>query len=92
MDKFQNELHLIKLHTMVDVNNLNLQMIKNDLDELSVIIYDYLGMILTWSVSEPAVPSQASTNYNTDTGLDVVFDLFPGQEYTITLCGCVCPH
>ena len=30
-----------------------------------------------------------SINYNTDTGLDVVFDLFPGQEYTITLC--VCP-
>ena len=28
-------------------------------------------------------------NYNTDSGLDVVFDLFPGQEYTITLCVCV---
>ena len=27
-----------------------------------------------------------SINYNTDTGLDVVFDLFPRPEYTITLC------
>ena len=28
-------------------------------------------------------------NYNTDTGLDVVFDLFPGQAPTsITLCVC----
>ena len=32
----------------------------------------------------------ASINYNTDTGLDVVFDLFTGQEYTITLRVCVC--
>ena len=31
-----------------------------------------------------------SINYITDTGLDVVFDLFPGQEYTLTLCVCVC--
>ena len=31
-------------------------------------------------------------NYNTDTGLDVVFDLFPGQEPTITLCVCARPR
>ena len=32
-----------------------------------------------------------SINYNTDTGLDVVFELFPVQTYTITLCVCVHP-
>ena len=34
---------------------------------------------------------RASINYNTYAGLDVVFDLFTGQEYTITcVCMCVC--
>ena len=34
--------------------------------------------------------SYPSINYITDAGLDVVFDLFPGKEYTIILCVCVC--
>ena len=30
------------------------------------------------------IQSRASINYNSDTGLDVVFDLFPGRVFTIT--------
>ena len=35
---------------------------------------------------------KSSVNYNTDAGIDVVFDLFTRLVYAITLCMCVCAH
>ena len=33
--------------------------------------------------------SVVQTIYNADAGINVVFDLFTGQKYSITLCVCV---
>ena len=50
---------------------------------------DYVNPDNAYSVPQVTSGLYTSINYNTDTGLDVVFDSFPGRVYTKTFCVCV---